>query len=147
MIIGIHICQVKTMCRMQELMLTLSYPFGLSPLNKLYRGKFVSSIIVNIPYLLDLTLSIISSNIYTILAVCNCLSFTLRLGDLPSLLMAFFLKRLLFIFTICNDSCFVWKMFTLRHLHIIRISTSLYFCRVINIIFIISFVSSKLKSM
>ena len=35
------------------------YPFGLSPLNKLYWGKLVSSVNVNIPYLLALTLSII----------------------------------------------------------------------------------------
>ena len=38
-------------------------PFWLSPLNALNRGKLVSSIIVNIPYLLALTVSIISSNI------------------------------------------------------------------------------------
>ena len=51
----------------------------------------MSSIIVIIPYLLALTFSIISSNIYTRLAVCNCLSFTLRSGDSPSLLMAIFI--------------------------------------------------------
>ena len=44
-----------------------------------------------LPYLLAVTLSIISSNIYTRLAVCNCLSFTFRSGDLPSLLMAIFI--------------------------------------------------------
>ena len=43
-----------------------------------------------VPYLLALTLSIISSNIYTRLALCNYLSFTLRYGDLLSLLMAIF---------------------------------------------------------
>ena len=48
---------------MQEWLLMPWYPFGLSPLNVLYRGKLVSSIIVNIPYLLELTVSIISSNI------------------------------------------------------------------------------------
>ena len=63
------------------------YPFELTLLNELYRWKRVSSIIVIFP-LLALSLCIISSNIYTRLAVCNCLSFTLRLGDLPSLLMA-----------------------------------------------------------
>ena len=51
------------MCQMQEWSLTHCYPFGLSPFNELYRGKLVSSIIANIPYLLALTLSIISSNI------------------------------------------------------------------------------------
>ena len=56
------------MCRMQEWLLTPFYPFGLSPLNELYRGKLAISKIVNIPYLLELTLSIISSNIYTRLA-------------------------------------------------------------------------------
>ena len=55
-------------------------PFCVISLNELYRGKLVSSIIVNIQYLLTLTLSIISSNIYTRLAICNCLSFTLRSG-------------------------------------------------------------------
>ena len=52
------------MCRMQEWLLTPCYLLGVSPLNELYRGKFVSPIIVNIPYLLALTLIIISSNIY-----------------------------------------------------------------------------------
>ena len=56
------------------------YPFELSPLNELNRGMLVSQIIVIIPYLLAVALSIISSNIYTRLAVCNCLSFTFRLG-------------------------------------------------------------------
>ena len=46
-------------------------PFELSTLNELYRGKLVSSIIVIIPYKLALTLSIISSKIYTRLAVCK----------------------------------------------------------------------------
>ena len=78
--IHIHVCQVKTMCCMQEWLLTPCYPFGLSTFNELYRGKLVSSIIVNIPNLLAFKLSIISSNIYTRLAVCNCLSFILRSG-------------------------------------------------------------------
>ena len=78
------------MCHMQEWLLNSCYSFELSPLNELYRGKLVSSIIVNIPYLLASTLSIISSNIYTMLAFCNCLSFTMRSGDLPSLLMDIF---------------------------------------------------------
>ena len=66
------------------------YPFELSPFNEFYRQKLVSSIIVIIPYLLA---QYISSNIYSRLAVCNWLSFTLRLGDLSSLLIAiFFLK-------------------------------------------------------
>ena len=51
----------------------------------------MSSIIVIIPYLLALTFNIVSSNIYTRLAVCNCLSFTWRWGDSPSLLMAIFI--------------------------------------------------------
>ena len=58
------------------------YPFELSPLNELKRGMLVSQIIVIILYLLAVTLSIISSNIYTRWAVCNCLSFTFRLGRL-----------------------------------------------------------------
>ena len=52
------------MCRMQEWLLTPCYPIGLSPLNELYRGKRVESIVVNIPYLLALTLHILSSNMY-----------------------------------------------------------------------------------
>ena len=64
-IFGIQLCQFMTMCPMQEWLLTPCYAFGLSPLNELHRGKLVSSIIVNIPYLLASTLSIISSNIYT----------------------------------------------------------------------------------
>ena len=71
--------------------LPIAILFELSPLNEIYRGTIVSSIIVNILYLLTLTLSIISSNIYTRLTVCNCLSGTLRSGDLPSLLMDIFL--------------------------------------------------------
>ena len=47
------------MCSVQEWFLNPCYSFELSPLNELYRGKLVSSIIVNIPYLLALTLSII----------------------------------------------------------------------------------------
>ena len=38
-----------------------------------------------------MTLNIISSNIYTRLAVCNCLSFTFRSGNLPSLMDNVFL--------------------------------------------------------
>ena len=82
MIFGIHICLVKMMCHVQEWLLNPCYSFELSPLNELYSEKLVNSIIVNIPYLLALTFSIISSNIY--------ISFTLRLGGLPSLLMAIF---------------------------------------------------------
>ena len=67
------------------------YPFEITPLNDLYRCKLVRSIIVIISYLFALILSIISSNIYTRLAVCNCLSITLRSGDLPALLMAIFM--------------------------------------------------------
>ena len=74
-------------------------PFELSPLNELNRGKLVSSMIVIIPYLLAVALSFISLNIYTRLAVCNCLSFTFRSGGggggggggLSSLLMAIFM--------------------------------------------------------
>ena len=60
MIFGIHIYQVKTVLPIELSPLLL---IELSPLNELYRGKLVNSIIVNIPYLLALTLSIISSNI------------------------------------------------------------------------------------
>ena len=63
---------------------TPCYTFELSPLNQLYRRELVSSIIVIIPYLLAVTLSFILSNIYTRLAVRNCLLFTFRSGDLPS---------------------------------------------------------------
>ena len=90
MIFGIHICQVKTICHMQKWLLTPCYTIVLYPLNELFRGKLVSSLIANIPYVLALTLSIISQNIYTRLAVCNFLSFTLRSGDLPSLLTTIF---------------------------------------------------------
>ena len=68
----------------------LLLPSCVISLNELYRGKLVNSIIVNIPYLLALTLSIISSNIFTRLAICNCLSFILRWGDMTSLLMTIF---------------------------------------------------------
>ena len=40
-----------------------------------------------------MTLIIISSNIYTWLAVCDCLSFTFRSQDLPSPLMVIFTFR------------------------------------------------------
>ena len=39
---------------------------------------------------ITLILSIITSNIYTRLAACNCISFTFWSGDLPSPLMAIF---------------------------------------------------------
>ena len=67
------------------------YHFELSSFNELYKGTLMSSIIIIIPYLLAVTLSINSLNIYTRLAVCNCLSFTFRLGDLSSLLRAIFI--------------------------------------------------------
>ena len=57
MIFGVHICRFKAMCRVQEVLLNPSYSFELSSLNEFYRGKLVSSIIVNISYLLALTLS------------------------------------------------------------------------------------------
>ena len=38
------------MCRVQEWLLNHYYSFELSPLNELYRGKLVSSIVANIPY-------------------------------------------------------------------------------------------------
>ena len=66
------------------------YPLELSPLNDLYRRKLLSSIIVIIPYLLEVTLSIISSNIYTRLALFNCLSFTFWAKDFRSPLMDIF---------------------------------------------------------
>ena len=56
-----------------RMLLTPCYPIGLSPLHELNRGKPVSSIVVNTPYYLSLTLCIISSNIYTGLAGFNCL--------------------------------------------------------------------------
>ena len=62
-------------------------PFELSSLNELYRGKLVSTIIVNIPYLLALTLSI-TSNIYTRLLI---IYFEVR-GFAISSQMAVFLK-------------------------------------------------------
>ena len=71
------------MCRVQEWLLNPCCSFELSPLNEHYRGKLESSIIVNIPYLLAFTLSIMSSNINTRLAVGNSLSFTMRSVDLP----------------------------------------------------------------
>ena len=82
------------MCRVQEWLLTSCFPFVLSLFDELYRGKRVSLVIVNALYLLALILSIISSNIYTRLAVRNCLSFTLRSVDSPSLLMAIFLSKI-----------------------------------------------------
>ena len=41
-----------------------------------------------------MTLSIITSNIYTRLAACNCISITFWSGDLPSPLMAIFISAL-----------------------------------------------------
>ena len=58
------------------------WPFELSLLNELYKGKLVRSI--------TFTLRIITSNIYTRLAACNCISITFWSGDLPSPLMAIF---------------------------------------------------------
>ena len=54
----------------------------------------MSSIIVFIPYLFAVTLSINVSHqiIYTRLAVCKCVSFTFRLRDSPSLLMAIYVS-------------------------------------------------------
>ena len=37
-------------CHMQKWLLTPCYTIGLSPLNELFRGKLVSSLIANIPY-------------------------------------------------------------------------------------------------
>ena len=45
---------------------------------------------VSLPLLFAVTLSIITSNIYTRLAACNCISITFWSGDLPSPLMAIF---------------------------------------------------------
>ena len=47
---------------------------------------------VSLPLLFAVTLSIITSNIYTRLAACNCISITFWSGDLPSPLMAIFLN-------------------------------------------------------
>ena len=65
--------------------------FELSPLNELYRGKLVR------PLLFAVTLSIITSNIYTRLAACNCISITFWSGDLPSPLMAIFTNLFLWV--------------------------------------------------
>ena len=46
--------------------------------------------LVSLPLLFAVTLSIITSNIYTRLAACNCISITFWSGDLPSPLMAIF---------------------------------------------------------
>ena len=61
MIFGRHIYKVKTVCHIQEWLFSLT-----------------------------VTLSIITSNIYTRLAACNCISITFWSGDLPSPLMAIF---------------------------------------------------------
>ena len=45
---------------------------------------------ISLPLLFAVTLSIITSNIYTRLAACNCISITFWSGDLPSPLMAIF---------------------------------------------------------
>ena len=40
MIFGIHVYQVKNVCRVQEWLVALPcWPFELSPMNELYRGK------------------------------------------------------------------------------------------------------------
>ena len=44
MIFSIHVYQVKTVCRMQEWLLSVAAPFELFSLNELYRGKLVRSI-------------------------------------------------------------------------------------------------------
>ena len=54
-----------------------------------FKGKNEVST-VSLPLLFAVTLSIITSNIYTRLAACNCISITFWSGDLPSPLMAIF---------------------------------------------------------
>ena len=62
--------------------------FKLPPLDE-FKGKNEVST-VSLPLLFAVTLSIITSNIYTRLAACNCISITFWSGDLPSPLMAIF---------------------------------------------------------
>ena len=80
MIFSIHIYQVKTA--------PACYPLELLLLNE-FKGKNEVST-VSLPLLFAVTLSIITSNIYTRLAACNCISITFWSGDLPSPLMAIF---------------------------------------------------------
>ena len=61
-----------------------------SPLDE-FKGKNEVST-VSLPLLFAVTLSIITLNIYTRLAACNCISITFWSGDLPSPLMAIFLS-------------------------------------------------------
>ena len=68
--------------------------FKLPPLDE-FKGKNEVST-VSLPLLFAVTLSIITSNIYTRLAVCNCISITFWSGDLPSPLMAIFFMSHLF---------------------------------------------------
>ena len=60
-----------------------------SPLDE-FKGKNEVST-VSLPLLFAVTLSIITLNIYTRLAACNCISITFWSGDLPSPLMAIFI--------------------------------------------------------
>ena len=60
--------------------------FNVPPLDE-FKGKNEVST-VSLPLLFAVTLSIITSNIYTRLAACNCISITFWSGDLPSPLMA-----------------------------------------------------------
>ena len=62
--------------------------FNVPPLDE-FKGKNEVST-VSLPLLFAVTLSIITSNIYTRLAACNCISITFWSGDLPSPLMAIF---------------------------------------------------------
>ena len=70
-----------------QLWLSQSYSFEI-PLDE-FKGKNEVST-VSLPLLFAVTLSIITSNIYTRLAACNCISITFWSGDLPSPLMAIF---------------------------------------------------------
>ena len=63
--------------------------FNVPPLDE-FKGKNEVST-VSLPLLFAVTLSIITSNIYTRLAACKCISITFWSGDLPSPLMAIFL--------------------------------------------------------
>ena len=63
--------------------------FNVPPLDE-FKGKNEVST-VSLPLLFAVTLSIITSNIYTRLAACNCISITFWSGDLPSPLMAIFI--------------------------------------------------------
>ena len=78
-IFGIHICQVKKMCCMQNWLLPIAELLSYIPWMN-FIEQSLCSIIVIILYLLAGTLSFVLSNIYTRLAVCNSLSFTFRSG-------------------------------------------------------------------